>query len=216
MPLVLGCDIDGPLLADRVFDFFRYAMDRGYAWDYAALVATGRWDEAAPGCANRTIDSLFADFCRDGNGYSDPEITPGSAEALQTIVKRDNGGGQVLTITTRPEFMKAETVGVLEAFFPVFYGHFFGFKERKFEVVVQEGVQAFVDDSICEVNLVAREGSVKTILFPVRGRGRPSNLHRGAITLGVEAYNCSDIDDGGWERVCAEAWQEITKIVASI
>jgi hypothetical protein len=209
MPLVLGCDIDGPLLDDRTFSFIEFVNSKGRDWDYGVLAETGRWDLAAPGEEDRTINELFAEFC--GLGDAIERVTPGAVEALGLLLRGNGGESQLMTITTRPEAIKHQTVAQLKRHFPPFHDHHFGCKGEKHERVRRAGATLFVEDNVNEVTLVAKGGQARAILFPMRGRGRPGKLHSKVIVLGAEAKNCPGVDDDQWGQICTEAWSEIVE-----
>lgn len=202
-------DFDGPLALSVESEFFAWANQHPTVtepWDYEKLVETGDW-AAATGMKHGETTKLFQEFMLSPAcpGF---RPTPGAINTLATIPTRcrflATARGHLLSVVTR-EF--------LDEYYGPFHRYDFNVHEAKIALAKRLKPKFVIDDCYQLLRSIARVTKTIPILFP-KPTARQLDRPDGVIILAVESsvYQGMPLDD--YERVCTEAWQEISDILA--
>lgn len=204
--MIAAFDCDGPLIQDRVGEFFRFVNEHyGYGWSYEQYVQIGDWRQATGGQGYDQVSALYFEFRKNPEFAERP--VPGAREAINGPL----AAWRRYLATTRSPALSELTRNFLRANIGHFHGHHFGLTDKA-GVLLQRGVVLYAEDSYHEARLAAKL-DITVLLFPVRGFPRPNaNGSPKLIVPEADRRNQPGISDADWEDVCRSYWQEFIEI----
>jgi hypothetical protein len=203
-------DLDGPLALCVESEYFAWANRHPAVtkpWDYEKLVDTGDW-LAATGMMPGESTKLFQEFMQSPAcpGF---RPTPGAINALATIPARCR-----LLATARGHLLSHVTREFLDEYYGPFHRYDFNVHELKIALANCLKPKFVIDDCYPLLRIMAQETATTPILFP-KPTARQLDRPDGVIILDAESSVYHDMPLGDYERVCTEAWQEISAILAA-